>query len=157
VFILQYSRFFLYLCTDNQILIKMNNVKNALKTAESVQGTQGATTEKTAKEVKLNALESTLEKFKPEPIKSPEERILRMQQFEALSKRYEVLKKKHHELETFHQGNDRTGAKMALTNSNGFEFSISNSNVIAKLTELAQKELSILLEETKNEVLTFEI
>lgn len=135
----------------------MNNAKTAPQKAESVQGTQGATTEKTAKEVKLNALESTLEKYKPEPIKSPEERILRMQQFEALSKRYEVLKKKHHELQTFHQGNDKTGAKMTLTNAAGFEFSITNSNVIAKLTTLAEKELFILLEETKNEVLTFEI
>lgn len=132
----------------------MNNLNPATKKAESAQGAQVANQDKTAKEIKISSLN---DKFKPEPFKSPEERILRAKEFEALSTRYQLLKLKSHELETFIQGNDKTGSKLTLTNTAGFNFDISNTNVIDKLVKCAKQELDILLNDTKNEVLTFEM
>ena len=98
-----------------------------------------------------------LEIFKPEPYKTPEERISRIKHFEALSKRYNALKEKEDELSTFLAGNDKLNAIVTFKNAQGFEFKIQNSNVIQKITQEAQKELSILLQETSTEILTFDI
>lgn len=80
-----------------------------------------------------------------------------MKQFEALSTRYNQLKDKSNELKTFQAGNDKLSAKVVFKNAQGFEFTVQNSNVIGKLIEAGEKELSILLNEAENEVLTFEI
>jgi hypothetical protein len=98
-----------------------------------------------------------IEKFKPEPIKTAEGRIERMKHFEALSKRFATLKEKSNDLKTFEAGNDKTNAMITFHNQQGFKFEVQNSNVIKKLIEAAQNELSILLNEAENEVLTFEI
>jgi len=111
----------------------------------------------TAEELKKADIAKTIEKFKPEPFKSAEERIMRKNQFEALANRFQQLKVKDNDLKMFHAGNDKTSAKIIFKNAQNFEFEIQNSNVIEKLTKAAQEELSILLEEARNEVLTFEI
>jgi len=114
--------------------------------------------EKTTTEESSKAeVKKFLEAHKPEPPKSAESRIERMKQFEALSNRYGLLKGKDNELKTFEAGNDKLGAKVVFKNAQGFEFSVQNSNVIEKLIEAGRKELSILLAEAENEVLTFEI
>jgi hypothetical protein len=109
--------------------------------------------EKEAKE----SVSSFLEAHKPEPHKSAESRIEAMKQFEALSTRYNQLKDKSNELKTFQAGNDKLSAKVVFKNAQGFEFTVQNSNVIGKLIEAGEKELSILLNEAENEVLTFDI
>jgi hypothetical protein len=101
------------------------------------------------------ALNKVVEKFKPEPPKTAEERISNMKQFEALSTRYKALKEKDEELKTFHAGNDKTSAKITFQNAQGFKFEVQNSNVIDRLTKSAKEELSILLTEAENEILTF--
>lgn len=108
-------------------------------------------------EAKKETIIKQIEKFKPEPFKSAQDRILRKNQFDELAKRYEKLKEKDNELKMFHAGNDKTHAKIIFTNSQNFEFSIQNSNVIERLIKAAQEELTILLNEAENEVLTFEI
>lgn len=97
-----------------------------------------------------------IEKFKSNP-PTAEERINRITQFEALSKRYNLLKEKSNDLKMFEAGNDKTNAKITFKNSQGFEFDIRNSNVIQKLQDAASEELAILLAEADNEVLNFEI
>jgi len=121
---------------------------------ENLENTSKAKpTEEEAKE----EVKSILEKYKPEPPKSAESRIESVKQFEALSKRYNALKEKDHDLKMFKAGNDKTGAKVVFKNLQGFEFSVTNSNVIEKLLEAGSRELSILLAEAENEVLTFQI
>lgn len=115
----------------------------------------GKTAETTAEEKKAVVL-ATIEKFKPKP-PTADERINRIAQFEALSKRYNLLKEKSNDLKMFEAGNDKTNAKIIFKNSQGFEFDIRNSNVIEKLQDAAFAELNILLSEAENEVLTFEI
>ena len=123
---------------------------NEVKPAVVVEDT---TTEETTK----NNIQKFMEQHKPEAPKSAESRIERMKQFEALSTRFIQLKSKDNELKTFEAGNDKLGAKVVFKNSQGFDFSVNNSNVIEKLIEAGRKELTILLAEAENEVLTFEI
>jgi hypothetical protein len=143
----------------------MSTVKNAPKNGHEVKSLPGAKKE-TPAVVEKNSTEEAeakkevialLDKFRPEPHKSAESRIERMKQFEALSNRYGVLKSKDNELRTFEAGNDKLSAKVVFKNAQGFEFVVNNSNVIEKLIEAGKKELSILLNEAENEVLTFDI
>jgi hypothetical protein len=102
----------------------------------------------------VNAL---IEKFAPKSPPTAEERIGRIQHFEAHSKRFKHLKEKSNDLKMFDAGNDKTNAKIVLKNSAGFEFEVSNSNVIKKVRDAMETELNILLAEAENEVLNFEI
>ena len=143
----------------------MNTVKNAPKNGEKAKALPVVTEVKTTEVLKNSPEEESgkaktidfLEKYKPELPKSAESRIERAKQFEALSNRFGQLKDKSNELKTFQAGNDKLSAKVVFKNSQGFEFTVQNSNVIGKLLEAGEKELSILLAEAENEVLTFEI
>jgi alanyl-tRNA synthetase len=132
----------------------MTTVKNAPKVV-SGNGMLPGANQVQATEERKEALNKIVEKFKPEPPKSAEDRISRMKQFEALSNRYKTLKEKDEELKTFHAGNDKTGAKITFQNAQGFRHEVQNSNVIDRLTQAAKEELSILLAEAENEILTF--
>lgn len=108
-------------------------------------------------EDKKEEIAKQIEKFKPEPILTPELRIERVEQFTALSTRYHALKEKSRDLKTFKAGNDKLSSKIIFQNAQGFKFEVQNPTVIGKLTEEADRELDILLNEAQNEVLTFEI
>lgn len=108
-------------------------------------------------EEKKAAAKAMIEKFKPEPPRSADDRIMAIGHFEALSKRYKILKEKANELKMFDAGNDKTNAKISFKNAQGFEFDIRNSTVIEKLKTEAEKELTILLAEAENEILTFQL
>lgn len=103
-----------------------------------------------------DAIKEMIEKFKPKQ-PTADERIQRIAHFEAVSKRFKILKEKSNDLKMFDAGNDQTHAKIILKNSRGFEFSVSNSNVIKKVRDAMETELNILLSEAENEILTFEI
>jgi hypothetical protein len=131
-------------------------VNGSVKTIENaVIEKQVKTAEPTAIE-KKEALNAMLDKFKPKQ-PTADERIQRISHFEAVSKRFKVLKEKSNELKMFDAGNDQTNAKIILKNSGGFEFSVSNSNVIKKVRDTMEAELNILLADAENEILTFEI
>lgn len=135
----------------------MNTQKQAPK-AEVITKTLkiAQTTEPTA-EAKKATFDALVEKFAEKPKPTAEERINRMEHFEAVSRRFKQLKEKANDLKMFDAGNDKTNAKIILKNSLGFEFSVSNSNVIKKVRDAMQTELNILLTEAENEILIFEI
>jgi hypothetical protein len=124
------------------------NTLNLLPLAKPTEAT------KAEQEATVTAL---IEKFTPKAPPTAEERIGRIEHFEALSKRFKQLKEKANDLKMFDAGNDKTNAKIALKNSSGFEFSVTNSNVIKKVRDAMEKELNILLSDAENEVLNFEI
>ena len=103
------------------------------------------------------AIEKMMEKVVDKTPPTAEERIGRIEHFEALSKRFRLLKEKANDLKMFDAGNDKTNAKIVLKNTAGFEFEVSNSNVIKKVRDAMEAELNILLSEAENEVLNFEI
>lgn len=98
-----------------------------------------------------------LDKYKPEPFKTAEERINLKNQFDELAKRYEQLKVKFQDFKQFKAGDDKVNAKVTFKNALGYEFIVNNSNVIEVLKKAALDELQILLNEAENEVLTFEM
>lgn len=132
----------------------MKTVKTAPEVAKD-NGMLSGANEVQATQERKESLNKVIEKFKPEPPKTAEDRISNMKQFEALSNRYKALKEKDEELKTFHAGNDKTSAKITFQNAQGFKFEVQNSNVVDRLTKSAQEELSILLSEAENEILTF--
>ena len=126
-------------------------------TAKEVKRLPMASKVEPTEEQKKAAAKAMIEKFKPEPPRSADDRIMAIGHFEALSKRYKILKEKANELKMFDAGNDKTNAKISFKNAQGFEFDIRNSTVIEKLKTEAEKELNILLAEAENEILTFQL
>lgn len=116
----------------------------------------GKTEEPTEKSKEAAAIAS-IEKFASSAPLTAKERIGRKTLFDEVSKRYEHLEKKSNDLKMFDAGNDKINAKIILKNQAGFEFEVSNSNVIKKVRDAMETELNILLTEAENEVLTFEI
>jgi hypothetical protein len=112
--------------------------------------------EPTAVEQKT-AIMANIEKFALKTPPTAKERIGRKQLFDEVSKRYEHLENKSNDLKMFDAGNDKINAKIILKNQAGFEFEVSNSNVIKKVRDAMETELNILLAEAENEVLNFEI
>ncbi|SFU49082.1 hypothetical protein SAMN05216480_10542 [Pustulibacterium marinum] len=131
------------------------NEKKATNSAKKATNAQKKQEEAKEEQAKKSVLKQ-IEKFEIKPL-SAEERIERMQHFEALSKRYTALKTKANDLKTFGAGNDSISSKITFINQQGFEFTVQNSNVIATLVKAATIELETLLADTKNEVETFEI
>ncbi len=135
----------------------MNTVKQEVKAVEVAKALPTMKKVETAVIEPKTAIERMMEKVVDKTPPTAEERISRIEHFEALSKRFKHLKEKANDLKMFDAGNDKTNAKIALKNSSGFEFSVSNSNVILKVRDAMEKELNILLTEAENEVLNFEI
>jgi hypothetical protein len=127
------------------------------KKVENVKTLVVAQSAKPTEEAKKASILATIEKFKPEPPKTAEERILRKDQFDALTKRYLHLKEKSNDLKMFEAGNDKNSCSITFKNGQDFKFEIKNINVIEKLCKGAQDELSVLLTEAESEVLTFQI
>lgn len=135
----------------------MNTVKQEVKAVEVAKALPTMKKVETPVVEKKTAIEELIQKYVPKTPPTAEERIGRIEHFEALSKRFRLLKEKSNDLKMFDAGNDKTSAKIALKNSSGFEFSVSNSNVIKKVRDAMETELNILLAEAENEVLNFEI
>lgn len=135
----------------------MNTAKQEVKTVDVAKAFPTVKKVETAVIEPKTAIEKMMEKVVDKTPPTAEERISRIEHFEALSKRFKHLKEKANDLKMFDAGNDKTNAKIALKNSSGFEFSVSNSNVIKKVRDAMESELNILLTEAENEVLIFEI
>lgn len=135
----------------------MSTLKQEVKAVEVAKALPTMKKVETSLVVKKTAIEEMIQKYVPKIPPTAEERIGRIEHFEALSKRFRLLKEKSNDLKMFDAGNDRTNAKIILKNSSGFEFSVSNSNVIKKVRDAMEAELNILLAEAENEVLNFEI
>ena len=135
----------------------MNAVKQEVKKVEVAKTLPTLAKVETPVKVQEATVKAMIEKFTPKTPPTAEERIGRIQHFEAHSKRFKHLKEKSNDLKMFDAGNDKTNAKIVLRNSAGFEFEVSNSNVIKKVRDAMETELNILLAEAENEVLNFEI
>jgi hypothetical protein len=135
----------------------MNTVKNEVKKVEVAKALPTLNKLEPTEADKNPATMAMIEKFIDKTPPTAKERIGRKALFDEVSKRYEHLENKSNDLKMFHAGNDKITAKIILKNQAGFEFEVSNSNVIKKVTDTMEAELNILLLEAENEVLNFEI
>jgi hypothetical protein len=88
---------------------------------------------------------------------SAEQRLENAKKFNLLSERYSHLKRKQDELHAFSISNDNTEEKFKLTNSTGFVFQSSNTEVINKIVSVLSDYLTERISTTKNEILDFTV
>lgn len=86
-----------------------------------------------------------------------DDRIKNAENFGILTKKYQFLKTKNEDLQSFKISSDGTKEHLKLENAAGFTFTVSNSNVMQKVVGLLQTELSGLLSATEKEVKEFEV
>jgi hypothetical protein len=135
----------------------MNTVKEEAKKVEVAKALPTIQKVQSTEEEKKSASMANIEKFALKTPPTAKERISRKGLFDEVSKRYEHLENKANDLKMFDAGNDKINAKIILKNQAGFEFEVSNSNVIKKVRDAMETELNILLAEAENEVINFEI
>ncbi|WP_116787624.1 hypothetical protein [Flavobacterium psychrotrophum] len=85
------------------------------------------------------------------------QRLKSLENMQLLGKRYAFLQAKQDELNTFLISNDDTKEKLTLKNASGFEFTISNTNVIAEVVERIAAHLEQKRQSTEQEILNFVI
>lgn len=124
---------------------------------KAVQTLPAVKKEETTVNTEKQAAKQAIEKFTQKTPPTAEERIERKKHFDAVAERFSFLKDKNNDLKMFDAGNDKINAKIILQNQAGFKFEVSNSNVIKKVRDAMEAELTILLNEAENEVLNFEI
>jgi len=119
---------------------KANNKTN-LKKAEDVKP-QEAKSNTTIKDIVNPTAQSRIQKIK---------------NFEILANKFNFLENKKQELEQFIISNDGTKEKLTLSNVNGYKFEVSNSQVLEKVVELLDAELTTFLEKSEKEILAYSI
>ena len=127
--------------------------KNAVQSQEEVKKLQSPTNPEKGK-IDQKQQESEI-KALLNP--SAEQRLENAKKFNLLSDRYNHLKKKQDELHAFSISNDNTEEKFKLTNSTGFVFQSSNTEVINKIVNVLSDYLSERIDTTKKEILEFTI
>lgn len=128
------------------------------KTAEKAQTAKAnnKTTLKKAEDVKpQEAKSNTTIKDIVNP--TAQSRIQKIKNFEILANKFSFLENKKQELEQFIISNDGTKEKLTLSNVNGYKFEVSNSQVLEKVVELLDAELTTFLEKSEKEILAYSI
>tara|TARA_B100002049_G_C15930806_1_gene312147 strand:+ start:246 stop:644 length:399 start_codon:yes stop_codon:yes gene_type:complete len=128
------------------------------KTAEKAQTAKAnnKTTLKKAEDVKpQEAKSNTTIKDIVNP--TAQSRIQKIKNFEILANKFSFLENKKQELEQFIISNDGTKEKLTLSNVNGYKFEVSNSQVLEKVVELLDTELTTFLEKSEKEILAYSI
>lgn len=83
-------------------------------------------------------------------------RIKKLETLNILAEKHAKISDKHDELTRFVASND-TNANMKFNAENGYTFTISNPVIVSKILLIIEEELSDLLANAENEVLTFQI
>jgi hypothetical protein len=84
-------------------------------------------------------------------------RIKKLENFQLLAKKHDFLEQKRNHLDKFIISSDGTKEKVILKNAEGFEFEVSNSQVVEQVLEVIQKNLDQFIEKSEKEVLAFQI
>ena len=91
-----------------------------------------------------------------EPV-SAEQRIKNAENFQKLAEKHKFLTEKADDLNSFMIGRDGLKEKVRISNDNGQIFEISNSVVIEEVLNLCASKLETLVDESREQILTFHI
>lgn len=127
----------------NDLTVKANGAKIVPSATDAKANTKDANAKN---ELKMLKLETTAEK-----------RIKNLENFQALCHKFNFLKKKSDDLNSYLVGRDGLKETLIIENTDGKTFEISNSRIIEKILLISQEELFSLLEGTETEVLKFQI
>lgn len=84
-------------------------------------------------------------------------RIKKMENFQLLAKRFKFLTDKKDELDKFIISSDGTKEQIVLKNAEGFEFTVSNSQVVEEVVKVMQDKLSVFIGHSESEILNYNI
>ena len=84
-------------------------------------------------------------------------RIKKLENFQILAKKHDFLQQKRNSLDTFIISSDGTKEKVILKNAEGYEFEVSNSQVVEQVLEVIQKNLETFVSKSEKEILAFQI
>lgn len=86
-----------------------------------------------------------------------EQRLRSLEQMQILAKKYTFLKDKKDSLEKFILSNDGTKEKITLSNAQGFNFEVSNSQTIEKVLQVIESDLELFTMRAEQEILEFNV
>ena len=127
----------------NELQTKANGAKTV---APATDQKANAKSENSKTELKMPKLETTAEK-----------RIKNLENFQSLCHKFNFLKKKSDDLNSYLVGRDGLKETLIIENTDGKTFEMSNSRIIEKILLIAQEELYNLLDCSEKEVLKFQI
>lgn len=121
-----------------------------------------AETVKATEEVKKPVQTSNAEAKQVAEIKrlinpTAEQRLRSLEQMQILAKKFTFLKEKKDSLEKFILSNDGTKEKITLSNAQGFNFEVSNSQTIEKVLQVIQDDLELFTTRAEKEILEFNV
>jgi len=125
----------------------------APKVAEMVKPTEEV--KKTAETLTAEAKQQAEIKRLVNP--TAEQRLRSLEQMQILAKKFTFLKEKKDSLEKFILSNDGTKEKITLSNAQGFNFEVSNSQTIEKVLQLIQSDLDLFTTRAEKEILEFNV
>jgi len=102
-----------------------------------------------------NDLISSEVEIKPLIAPTAEQRIKNLRNLSLLTERFELLKEKEDELNTFLLSSDGTQDRFKLSNFSGHSFEFTNSQVIEEVSDVVVKHLKSKIEKTEREILEF--
>lgn len=88
---------------------------------------------------------------------SATQRIKKLENFQLLAKKHVFLTNKKDELDKFIISSDGTKEKITLKNAEGYEFTVSNSQVVEKVVDVMKSQLDTFIQRSEKEVLQFNI
>lgn len=92
-----------------------------------------------------------------EPNASPEQRLSKLKVLNEISKKVEYLRKTKEDFDLFLASYDGTSSKVTLENSQGFKFSVSNTQTLSKVFEVIGTDLNAIKEKAEQEFTAFQI
>lgn len=131
-------------------------MKNSVDTPQAKNVTK---IEKTPKIVTLEEKQKAKEQINLllENNPSPDKRISNLKILNKLSEKVEFLRRKNEEFALFIASMESTANKITIQNSQGFDFTLNNSDTLTKVIEVIEKDLDQVTKKAENEFLNFNI
>ena len=88
---------------------------------------------------------------------SPDKRISNLKILNKLGEKVDFLRRKNEEFSLFVASMESTANKITIQNSQGFDFSLNNSETLSKVIEVIEKDLDQVTKKAEAEFLNFNI
>ena len=129
------------------------------KSVDTPQAKNVTKIEKSTKSVTLEEKQKAKEQINLllENNSSPDKRISNLKILNKLSEKVEFLRRKNEEFALFVASMESTANKITIQNSQGFDFSLNNSETLSKVIEVIEKDLDQVTKKAETEFLNFNI
>ena len=129
------------------------------KSVDTPQAKNVTRIEKSTKSVSLEDKQKAKEQINLllDSNQSPDKRISNLKILNKLSEKVEFLRRKNEEFSLFVASMESTANKITIQNSQGFDFSLNNSETLSKVIEVIEKDLDQVTKKAETEFLNFNI